>query len=71
MLLLALAQALLERIGADQSLGHLDFIRNIVASVVSNARRRKGGVGDAEFALPGLNVPGGFDAFLALYRYGV
>jgi hypothetical protein len=64
-------RALLERIGPDEGMKHLDFVRNNVASVVSNARRRKGGVGDASFALPGLNVPKGFDAFLTLYSHGL
>lgn len=64
-------RALLDRLGVEEALGHLDFMRNVVASVVSNARRRKGGVGDAAFALPGLNVPGGLDPFLPVYTQGL
>jgi len=64
-------KTLLERLGVDEALSHLDFMRNVVASVVSDARRRKGGVGDAAFALPGLNVPGGLDPFLPVYTQGL
>lgn len=64
-------RALLEKLGVDEALSHLDFMRNVVASVVSDARRRKGGVGDAAFALPGLNVAGGLDPFLPVYTQGL
>ena len=64
-------KTLLERLGVDEALGHLDFMRNVVASVVSDARRRKGGIGDAAFALPGLNVAGGLDPFVPVYTQGL
>lgn len=64
-------RALLENLGVDEALSHLDFMRNVMASVVSDARRRKGGVGDAAFALPGLNVAGGLDPFLPVYTQGL
>lgn len=38
---------------------HIEFIRNLIASMVSESRRRKGGVGDGEFLLPGFNRPKG------------
>ena len=38
---------------------HLQFIRNLIASMVSDARYRKGGVGDGEFLLPGFHIPKG------------
>jgi hypothetical protein len=63
--------ALTEKLGVEETLGHIDFMRNVVASVVSDARRRKGGVGDAEFFLPGLNVPGGLDAFVPVYAEAI
>ena len=67
----AALRALLERLGTEEALGHQDFMRNVVASVVSDARRRKGGVGDAEFALPGLNVAGGLEPFMPAYTQGL
>ena len=38
---------------------HFQFIRNLIASMVSDARYRKGGVGDGEFLLPGFHIPKG------------
>lgn len=43
----------------DELVNHIEFMRNILASLVSDARRRKGGVGDGEFLLPGFNMPKG------------
>jgi hypothetical protein len=67
----AALRALLERLGVEEALSHLDFMRNVVASVVSDARRRKGGIGDADFALPGLNVAGGLEPFMPAYTQGL
>ena len=44
---------------AEELVKHVEFIRNLLASIVSDARRRKGGVGDGEFFLPGFNQPKG------------
>jgi hypothetical protein len=44
---------------ASELVKHVEFMRNILASMVSDARRRKGGVGDGEFLLPGFNIPKG------------
>ncbi len=44
---------------AEELVNHLQFIRNLIASMVSDARYRKGGVGDGEFLLPGFNIPKG------------
>ena len=51
--------ALTKHVPAEALVEHIDFIRNQIASMVSDARRRKGGVGDGEFLLPGLNIPKG------------
>jgi hypothetical protein len=51
--------ALSEHVPAEELVNHIEFIRNLIASMVSEARRRKGGVGDAEFLLPGFNMPKG------------
>lgn len=51
--------ALSTHIPAEESVKHIEFIRNLINSMVSEARRRKGGVGDGEFLLPGFNMPKG------------
>lgn len=59
--------ALTSCVPAEELVTHIQFIRNLIASMVSDARYRKGGVGDGEFFLPGFNMPKGeqFGAFLA------
>lgn len=51
--------ALSKHVPAEELVKHIDFIRNLIASMVSDARRRKGGVGDGEFLMPGFNIPKG------------
>jgi hypothetical protein len=51
--------ALSVKVPAEELVQHVEFIRNLIASMVSDARRRKGGVGDGEFLLPGFNMPKG------------
>jgi len=51
--------ALSKDVPAEELVKHVEFIRNLIASMVSDARRRKGGVGDGEFLLPGFNMPKG------------
>lgn len=51
--------ALSNSVPAEELVKHIEFIRNLIASMVSDARRRKGGVGDGEFLLPGFNMPKG------------
>ena len=48
--------ALSNNVPAEVLVQHIDFTRNVIASLVSDARRRKGGVGDGEFFLPGFNI---------------
>ena len=52
-------QALSKQVPAEELVNHVEFMRNLIASLVSDARRRKGGVGDGEFLLPGFNIPKG------------
>jgi len=55
-----LAFAALSRdVPAEELVKHVKFLRDLVASMVSDSRRRKGGVGDGEFLLPGFNMPKG------------
>jgi hypothetical protein len=56
--------ALSKEVSAEELVNHVEFMRNLIASIVSEARRRKGGVGDGEFLLPGFNMPKGKDSLL-------
>ena len=51
--------ALSKHVEAEELVKHIEFMRNLLNSMVSDARRRKGGVGDGEFLLPGFNMPKG------------
>jgi hypothetical protein len=51
--------AISKHVPAEELVKHVEFMRNLLASMVSDARRRKGGVGDGEFLLPGFNMPKG------------
>jgi hypothetical protein len=51
--------ALSNFVPAEELVKHIEFMRNLLASIVSDSRRRKGGVGDGEFLLPGFNMPKG------------
>ena len=51
--------ALSKHVEAEELVNHIEFMRNLLSSMVSDARRRKGGVGDGEFLLPGFNMPKG------------
>ena len=55
----AALSALSKTVPAEELVKHVEFMRNLLASMVSDARRRKGGVGDGEFLLPGFNIPKG------------
>lgn len=55
----AALSSLSAHVSAEVLVDHIEFIRNLIASMVSESRRRKGGVGDGEFLLPGFNMPKG------------
>ena len=55
----AALSALTKNVPSEELVNHIEFIRNLISSMVSDARRRKGGVGDGEFLLPGFNMPKG------------
>ncbi|OQR93727.1 translational activator GCN1 [Thraustotheca clavata] len=51
---------------------HIDFIRNNLNAIVSDARHRKGGVGaTGVFVLPALSLAKGLDPFLPAYQYAL
>jgi len=60
--------ALSKYVPEEELVKNVEFMRNLLASMVSDARRRKGGVGDGEFLLPGFNMPKGKFAFCSSYR---
>ena len=65
-------KALNARVIPEHLVEHLAFARSIIASVVSDARHRKGGGGaGAEFQLPGVNIPKGLEPLLPMYQYGL
>lgn len=64
-------KALSTIVPAEELVKHIEFIRNLIASMVSDARRRKGGVGDGEFLLPGFNIPKGLEPLLPIYQRGI
>lgn len=52
--------ALTKYVPAEELVQHVSFMKNLIASMVSDARFRKGGVGsEGEFFLPGFNIPNG------------
>lgn len=51
--------ALTKNVPAEELVKHVEFMRNLLASMVSDARRRKGGVGDGEYFMPGFNIKKG------------
>ena len=50
---------------------HLDFFRNIINSLVSDTRHRKGGVGTGEFYLEALTIAKGLEPFLPAYQWSL
>lgn len=63
--------ALSTYVPAEELVKSIEFIRNLISSMVSDARRRKGGVGDGEFLLPGFNIPKGLEPMLPIYSRGI
>jgi len=64
--------ALSKCVAAEVLVEDIEYMRNLIASMVSDARRRKGGVGDGEFLLPGFNIPKGectLSSFLLCMQY--
>jgi hypothetical protein len=60
--------ALSKHVPAEELVKHVEFLRNLIASMVSTARRQKGGVGDGEFLLPGFNIPKGKSGLRSTFR---
>lgn len=63
--------SLSKHVPAEELVKHVEFMRNLLASMVSDARRRKGGVGDGTFLLPGFNMTKGLDPLLPIYQRGI
>mmetsp|Transcript_4350 Transcript_4350/g.10408 ORF Transcript_4350/g.10408 Transcript_4350/m.10408 type:complete len:2789 (+) Transcript_4350:111-8477(+) len=63
--------ALSKAVPAEVLVEEIEYMRNLINSMVSDARRRKGGVGDGEFLLPGFNIPKGLEPLLPIYQRGI
>lgn len=59
--------ALSKCVPAEELVNDIEYMRNLLASLVSDARRRKGGVGDGEFLLPGFNIPKGESVLFLIF----
>lgn len=60
--------ALSKHVPAEELVEHVEYAKNLLANMVSDARRRKGGVGDGVFLLPGFNMPKGTTADCFLFH---
>ncbi|KAL7456767.1 hypothetical protein ACHAWC_008242 [Mediolabrus comicus] len=63
--------ALTKCVPVEELAKHIRYIKDLIGSMVSDARYRKGGVGDGEFFLPGLNIPKGLEPLLPIYQRGI
>lgn len=65
-------KALNVRVPAEDLVPHLTFSRSIIASIVSDARHRRGGSSTGtEYFLPGVNIPKGLEPLLPMYQHGL
>lgn len=56
----------------EELMKHIDFIRNGINSLVSDARHRKGGIGaTGVYVLPGLAISKGLEPFLPSYQFAL
>lgn len=55
----------------EQLANQLDFIRQTINTLVSDARHRKGGVGSGEYLLPGLCIAKSLEPFLPSYQHAL
>ncbi|KAL7446874.1 hypothetical protein ACHAXM_011445 [Skeletonema potamos] len=63
--------ALTKCVPVEELVKHIRYIKDLIGSMVSDARYRKGGVGDGDFFLPGLNIPKGLEPLLPIYQRGI
>jgi len=56
---------------SDELVKHVEFSHNLINSLVSEARRKKGGVGDGIFLMPGFCRKKGLDALIPMYHHAV
>ena len=56
-----------KNVPAEELVKSIEYIRNLIATVVSESRRQKGGVGDGDFFMPGFNIPKGMLCFLCVF----
>ena len=67
----AALKAVMASVSPDELVKHVDFSRSLINSLVSEARRRKGGVGDGLFLMPGFCRKKGLDALIPMFHHAV
>ncbi|CAM9376956.1 unnamed protein product, partial [Choristocarpus tenellus] len=67
----AALKALNARIPAEEMVPHLSFSRTIIASIISDARHRRGSGSSSDYLLPGVNIPRGLEPLLPMYQQGL
>jgi HEAT repeat protein len=55
----------------EELLPHMDFTRNYIVSLISEARHRKGAAKGPDFFLPLFNIPKGIEPLLVFYQHGL
>jgi HEAT repeat protein len=64
-------KAVCSSVAPEEIVTHLEFTRNNINSMVSEARRKKGGVGDGAFTMAQFNKKGGLEPLLPMYHQGI
>ena len=64
-------KALGQAVPVEEQVDHIEFIRNCIGSMASDARHRKGASQEGPFLLPGLNVPKGLEPLLPVYQHAL
>ncbi|GMI31680.1 hypothetical protein TrCOL_g1939 [Triparma columacea] len=63
--------SVMKSVPPEELVRHVEFSHNLINSLVSEARRKKGGVGDGEFLMPGFCRKKGLDALIPMYHHAV
>eukprot|EP00520_Triparma_pacifica_P008503 CAMPEP_0118643320 /NCGR_PEP_ID=MMETSP0785-20121206/6328_1 /TAXON_ID=91992 /ORGANISM="Bolidomonas pacifica, Strain CCMP 1866" /LENGTH=2654 /DNA_ID=CAMNT_0006534975 /DNA_START=85 /DNA_END=8046 /DNA_ORIENTATION=+ len=63
--------SVMKSVPPEELVRHVEFSHNLINSLVSEARRKKGGVGDGVFLMPGFCRKKGLDALIPMYHHAV
>jgi hypothetical protein len=64
-------KALNSAVPIEDLVSHLEFVRNCIGSMASDARHRKGASREGPYLLGGLNVPKGLEPLLPIYQHAL